>query len=164
MHHRGQSELQEDGSVIIRGDKTALRVASVSPAATVCRAESYEGLSHIAFETVEPSRLCQMMHVISPLEKDVRVTALPAEDGYGARVSIGEAEYDIYYNFLADGRCMHINSNTVLGGFATDAYILCIAREGGEEKQALMAYGSYLRRGGESVFESLKKEFTIIPL
>ncbi|MBQ8718638.1 MAG: heparinase II/III-family protein [Clostridia bacterium] len=164
LHHRGQSELPKDGSVIIRGDKTALRVASVSPAATVCRAESYEGLSHIAFETVEPSRLCQMMHVISPLEKDVKVTSLSAENGYGIRVSIGEAEYDIYYNFLADGRCMHINSNTVLGGFATDAYILCIVREGGAEKQALMAYGSYLRRGGESVFESLKKEFLIVRL
>jgi hypothetical protein len=164
LHHRGQSELQEDGSVIIRSDKNALRVISVSPSATTVRSDSYEGLSHIAIEGVESSRLCQMMHVISPVEAGVSVSPLQAEDGYGVRVTVGDKSYDIYYNFLADGRCMHINSNTVLGEFGTDAYILCIEREGGVEKQALMAYGSYLRRGTESVFESLKKEFLVIGL
>lgn len=164
LHHRGQSEVQEDGSVIIRSDKNALRVVSVSPSATTVRADSYEGLSHIAIEGIESSRLCQMMHVISPVEAGVSVSPLQTADGYGVRVTVGDKSYDIYYNFLADGRCMHINSNTVLGEFGTDAYILCIEREGGVEKQALMAYGSYLRRGTESVFESLKKEFLVIGL
>ena len=164
LHHRGQSEVQEDGSILLRSDKNELRVVSISPAETAARADNYEGLSYLAIEPVEASRLCQMMHVISPVESGVIVEPLTAEDGYGARVIVGDTSYDIYYNFLADGRCMHINSNTVLGEFATDAYLLCIEREGGRATQVLMSYGSYLRRGEESLFESLKKEFMAIKL
>jgi hypothetical protein len=60
---------------------------------------------------------------------------------------------------------MHINSNTRLGEFETDAYVLCIERDAdGTAQRVLMAYGSYLRQGKEPIFESLKKEFEVLSL
>jgi hypothetical protein len=120
-------------------------------------------LAYVSVEPDEPSRLCNLLHVIAPEERGAVVEPLVCEDGYGARITVGARSYDVYYNYLADGRCMHINSNTALGEFETDAYLLCICRDaGGVADKVLMAYGSYLRRDGEALYEDLCKAFEII--
>ncbi len=165
LHHRGKVEARDDASCVIRSERNALCVTTISPVPTMRRADAYEGLSYLAIEPVEPSRLCNLIHVMAPLETGASVVSLPCEDGYGARVTVGSCSYDIYYNFLADGRCMHINSNTHLGEFDTDAYLLCVCRdETLSAKRVLMAYGSYLRCDGKSIWESLVKRFEVIEL
>ena len=162
LHHRGQVEQMGEASFDIRGEKNHLRVTTVSPEPFAYRTEAYEGLSYVAVEPAEQSRLCNLLHVIAPAETQLTVESLTLEDGYGARLTQGEISWEVYYNFLADGRCMHINSNTRLGEYETDAYLLCIRRENAQAKQVMMAYGSYLRLEGKPIYENLKKDFVIL--
>ena len=164
LHHRGEVCEMGNSSFDVRSDKNHLRVTTVSPAPFTYRIDSYEGLPYVSVEPTEPSRLCNLIHVIAPAEAGATVEPLSAEDGYGARIAVGERVYDIYYNFLADGRCMHINSNTRLGELDTDAYLLCIVRDRASlaADKVLLSYGSYLRLDGEPVYENLIKSFEIV--
>lgn len=161
LHHPGEATL-EKGSIRIRTDKNALRVHTVSPVACSIRTDSYEGLRYVAVEPDEPARLCNLMHVIAPEELGVTVQAQDCPDGYGVRITVGADTYELYYNYLADGRCMHINSNTTLGGYDTDAYLLCIHRDESGHEQVLMVYGSYLRQGEHVLHESFEKTTRVV--
>jgi hypothetical protein len=64
----------------------------------------------------------------------------------------------------ADGRRMHVNSNNVIRGWDTDAYLLALRRpqealEGDLDalQHCFIACGSYLRRGETVIFDSLSK-------
>ena len=61
--------------------------------------------------------------------------------------------YFVAYNYEADGRRMHVNSNNTMNGYETDAYLLA-----GKEGEVTAVYGSYLRKDGKSLFESFTKE------
>lgn len=78
----------------------------------------------------------------------------------GLRFAYEENSYEVAYNLLADGRKMHENSNNTLLGFETDAYLLAVRRAPGGKETVLMVYGSYLRRDGQSLYESFTKDFT----
>ena len=162
LHHRGQVENLSESSFDIRSERNHLHVATISPEPFAYRTDAYEGLSYVAVEPTESSRLCNLIHVIAPAESQPAVETLSAEDGYGVRLTRGTSVWEVYYNFLADGRCMHINSNTRLGEYDTDAYVLCIHRENGQAKRVMMAYGSYLRCEGKPIYENLKKDFVIL--
>ncbi len=161
LHHAGEATVKE-GCVSIRTDKNALCVYTVSPVPVSIRTDEYEGLRHIAVAPDEAARLCNLIHVIAPEEMGVTVERADCPDGYGARITAGKDTYELYYNYLADGRCMHINSNTVLGGYGTDAYLLCIHRAPDGQERVLMVYGSYLRRDGRYIHESFEKVTRVI--
>lgn len=101
------------------------------------------------------------MHIITPNEISAVVTPISGNDWYGAQIICANHSYRIFYNFEADGRCMHINSHNYLAEWDSDAYLLCEV-DGG--KQMIMAYGSYLRKDGISYEENLKKTFKIMSL
>jgi len=71
---------------------------------------------------------------------------------------------DVYLNLQADGRRMHVNSNNVIDGWDTDAYLLALTRPAGAREsdpdtvtRYFVACGSYLRQGGRPVLDSLSK-------
>lgn len=161
LHHAGEATVT-DGCVTIRTDKNRLCVHTVSPTPATISTGEYEGLRHISVEPDEPSRFCNLIHVIAPEESGAQVQALDAPDGYGARITAGLHTYELYYNYLADGRCMHINSNTTMGGYDTDAYLLCIHRTAHGSEQILMVYGSYLRQGNTALHESFEKVTRVV--
>ena len=72
---------------------------------------------------------------------------------------------DLYINQLADGRLMHNNSWIEADGWQTDAYMFAVTYPEGsdvaEAEELFVAYGSALRRGGVSHYESLSKLFFI---
>lgn len=165
LHHRGKATHENEHTVRITTDKNDLRITAISPVPITIKSDSYEDLSYLSTETTAASRLCNMMHIISPTSANVTLLPLSCADGYGVRLMTASRIYDVYYNNLADGRCMHINSNTTLGEFDTDAYILCICRVKDETAdKVFMAYGSYLRTDGRSAYENLRKTFQIIRL
>jgi hypothetical protein len=71
---------------------------------------------------------------------------------------------DVYLNMQADGRKMHRNSCNVIDGWDTDAYLFAVTRPKGADRNdpdAAMRYfiasGSYLRKNGKVVLDSLSK-------
>ncbi len=83
----------------------------------------------------------------------------------GVRITQEGKTTDVYFNLLADGRLMHRNSNNVINGWETDAYIMAVSYP---EKQAatpanateyFISNGSYLRKDDNIILHSLSKVF-----
>jgi hypothetical protein len=83
--------------------------------------------------------------------------SLTAKDALGVRVRHGGSVTDVYLNLQADGRRMHENSNNVIGGWETDAYLMAITREGAAVTRMFVSSGSYLRKDGRVMLDSLSK-------
>lgn len=86
------------------------------------------------------------------------------ENQIGMEVSYAGDTYRVCFNLLADGRKMHENSNNCLLGFETDAYLLAVKQTASGQTTVLMAYGSYLRRDGRSLYESFTKDYVELVL
>jgi hypothetical protein len=86
----------------------------------------------------------------------------------GVRIKKGGRVTDLYLNEKADGRLMHLNSCTTFQGFETDAYLTAFSYPEGQRPspsnidRIFIAYGSYLRKDGQSLFESLSKAFAAL--
>ena len=96
-------------------------------------------------------------------EPHVALNALVEKLRNGIDLNGGEIT-DVYLNVNADGRRMHVNTNNILGGWDTDAYLLAITRPASAPEAApenvtrcFVACGSYLRKSGRVVFSSLTK-------
>ena len=124
-------------------------------------------VSYYAFVPAEPERRTKFITAITLVTAANR-TALPqlerlrGPDWIGVRVRQGGRTTDVFLNLLADGRIMHRNSNTTIEGWETDALLTVIDQAA--TPRFLLAHGSYLRRAGKSLVESLQKEFVVQPL
>ena len=86
----------------------------------------------------------------------------------GVRIHEGENVTDVYLNLRADGRRMHVNSNNAFDGWETDAYLVAVTRRAGSNEndpdsaeRYFVACGSYLRKQGKIVLDSLSKIYTV---
>jgi hypothetical protein len=84
------------------------------------------------------------------------------------RLSEGRMVTNIYLNLRADGRKMHRNSCNTIDGWETDAYLFAVTRPKGvqtDDLDSVMRYfvacGSYLRKDGMVVLDSLSKVYTV---
>ena len=84
----------------------------------------------------------------------------------GVRIRQKSAVTDVYLNLLADGRIRHRNANAMLGGWETDAYLMAVTFPDGADaadsdaaSHLFIADGSYLRRGGKVILDSLSKVY-----
>jgi hypothetical protein len=84
-------------------------------------------------------------------------------DQIGVRIRHGDEITDVYLNVNADGRRMHVNTNNILGGWDTDAYLLAVTRPASSPDASpqnatryFVACCSYLRKG-RVVLSSLAK-------
>jgi len=85
-------------------------------------------------------------------------------DRIGVRIRHGSDVTDVYLNINADGRRMHVNTNNILDGWDTDAYLLALTRPADAAaatpenvSRYFVACASYLRKGGRVVLSSLAK-------
>jgi hypothetical protein len=88
-----------------------------------------------------------------------RIDKIEGKDMIGVKITQDGKETDVYLNLLADGRMMGRNSNNAFGGWETDAYLTAVTQAGGVPQRYFVAYGSYLRREGHVVLNSLSKVF-----
>lgn len=112
---------------------------------------------YIAVSAKGKSRVMQFINVIS-IERDIKIKPIEGANQTGVEIEDNGVSTYIYYNILADGRNMHINSNNNLGGYDTDAYILAV-----RGKKALVVQGSYLRKN-RSLFDNYTKQTKIITI
>jgi hypothetical protein len=169
LHYKGKAEANGSSVTITNGEARA-EVRFLFPKEVVSREEMGYGdhrptqkVPYLAFSPKTPSREEKFVVAILPLPKDggTVVEALSGTNAIGVRVTHGPEVTEVYLNLQADGRKMHDNSNNVIAGWDTDAYLLAVTRPIDAAPDAITRYfvsgGSYLRRGGRVVLDSLSK-------
>ena len=98
------------------------------------------------------------------------IQRLQGADYIGVRITQNGNITDVYFNLLADGRLMHRNSNAVIDGWETDAYLFAVTYPETTTHETIsrenatgyfVANGSYLRRNGNTILNTLSKVFLI---
>ena len=84
----------------------------------------------------------------------------------GLRITQHGEITELWLNLLTDGRIRHRNANLIYNGWETDAYLTAITWPEGADRddpdaasRVLVIDGSYLRRDGRVVLDSLSKVY-----
>jgi oligo-alginate lyase len=130
-------------------------------------------VTYLAFAPEGKRRECKFVTAILPLDAGdekpaVKIERLKGNEAIGVRLSEADTVTDVYLNLQADGRMMHRNSCNVINGWDTDAYLFAVTRPKAADKndpdsvsRYFVACGSYLRRNGKVVLDSLSKVYTV---
>lgn len=128
---------------------------------------------YLALTPEGTSREEKFITALMPLPEDSgipmpRLEPLRAENALGVRIHDEQTVTDVWLNLMADGRRMHRNSNNIIDGWDTDAYLIALTRPAGvadTDPDALtrcfVASGSYLRKDSKVVLQSLSKVYTV---
>ena len=179
LHHAGSVEREEQSLVIRNGPAEAL-VHFLHPGQLDAREitapapdDPDKQIPYLEFTTRQASLQQNFLVAIIPVdsagEAPPQVRFIQGTEYLGARILGANTTTDVFFNLLADGRRSHENSNSVLEGWETDAYLLAVSRpkeaaEGDGLRRILMINGSYLRRCGAVLLASLSKvDALVIP-
>ena len=128
---------------------------------------------YLALSPEKPAREMKFITAVLPMSESgdenlPRLERLTDRDAIGVRIHGGRTVTDVYLNLRADGRKMHRNSCNTIGGWETDAYLFGVTRpidsdpsDADEVQRYFVACGSYLRRDGKVVLDSLSKVYTV---
>jgi len=90
------------------------------------------------------------------------IERLEGKNMIGVRIQQDNVVTNVYLNLLADGRYRHRNAVNTLGGWDTDAYLLVATSSNDNPFRYFVADGSFLRRNGTVLLDSLTKVFAIL--
>ncbi|MBL7186262.1 MAG: heparinase II/III family protein [Phycisphaerae bacterium] len=128
---------------------------------------------YLALSPQEPTREMKFVTAILPVPGNgessfPRLERLTDREAIGVRIGGKQTVTDVYLNLRADGRKMHRNSNNIIDGWDTDAYLFAITRPIGADRsdpdtaqRYFIGCGSYLRKNGKVVLDSLSKVYTV---
>jgi hypothetical protein len=96
-------------------------------------------VTYLALQPEDTMREAKFVMAILPIGKSGKdnlpsVEPLQGREMTGVRIHEDKMITDVYLNLLADGRRMHRNSNNVIHGWDTDAYLLAITRPTGSDE------------------------------
>ncbi|MHC4352328.1 MAG: heparinase II/III domain-containing protein [Planctomycetota bacterium] len=121
----------------------------------------------------EPTREMKFITALLPIPKNgekslPRLERLTGREAIGVRIHGDKTITDVYLNLRADGRKMHRNSCNTIDGWETDAYLFAATwsidadrSDSDAAQRYLIACGSYLRKNGKVVLDSLSKVYTV---
>ena len=119
--------------------------------------------SELARRTKFITAIIPVKDAAAPLPKIERFRTL---DVNGVRITQNGTVTEVILNLLADGSIRHRNANLVHNGWETDAYLTALTWPEGANtsdpdaaSRIFVADGSYLRRDGKVVLDSLSKVF-----
>ena len=179
LHYQDKAEKQGERILLSNGDNRALVWPLFPEGMQVVEKKGLEDhrpdneVTYLAFTPEQPARDAKFITAVFPLEPGseepaVQVERLKANEAIGVRLSDGKMLTDVYLNLRADGRKMHRNSCNVIDGWDTDAYIFSVTRPkdaDGNDPDSVVRYfvacGSYLRKNGKVVLDSLSKVDTV---
>lgn len=126
-------------------------------------------MTYLSLQTQEDARDTKFVTAIIPMGKDgvvPHIERIQSSEIIGVRIHENGMVSDVYLNLRADGRRMHRNSNKSFFGWETDAYLVVFTRpEDSDENDPdsvtryFVACGSYLRKGGKVILDSLSKVY-----
>ena len=171
LHFDGTYRASGNGAEFANGESRA-RFLSHFPETTlserVAHPDHGENLDKpsLVFTTRDEERTHLLIHTLEldPEEHPASFVRLTGENAEGLRITRGGIEREIWFNRQADGHVMHDNSNNVIAGFDTDAYLLLITRDLREKTERVFAVSaSFLRRGGRTYATGFtKRDFEIV--
>jgi hypothetical protein len=126
--------------------------------------------SYYGFAPAELTRRTKFITAILPVNEDVdlpQIERLKGIEHIGVRVRQNGTVTDIYMNLEADGSVRHRNANLEMpNGWETDAYLFAFTYPEGADPndpdaitRTMVIDGSYLRREGTVVLDSLSKVY-----
>jgi hypothetical protein len=126
-------------------------------------------VAYLALSPEGAMREAKFVVAIMPMRKAdgdraPRIEPLTADNAIGARIRDDKTTTDVWLNLMADGRRMHRNSNNIIDGWDTDAYLIALTRaaeaiesDPDSITRCFVACGSYLRKNGKVTLQSLSK-------
>ena len=166
LHFNGGYK-QRGGTVDFSYEDCRARLISHSPEMCFTEKQGHpdhkqnEDMPYIELSTAAEKRAQLLIHTIE-LDFDEHNTEyrlLESENAVGIRITENDIERDILFNICADGHIMHDNSNNLIAGFDTDAYMLVITKDKKENtEKVLMICGSFLRKDGKVYLSSFIKK------
>jgi len=163
LHHGGEAASAGGADLrIADGDAHVTVRPLFPPALTIDREEGLadhrpeEKVSYLSFAVPEETREAKFLTGFL-LSSAAEVEGISGDEWLGARLRQGGRQTDVYLNLRADGRRMHRNSNHAIEGWETDAALLALTHAGGALERYFLAGGSYLRRDGRVLLDSLSK-------
>ena len=139
------------------------------------KARDTQNPTEIHYSVAYPTEVKQTKFITAIILKDSlndknipKIERLHNETMNGVRITQNGKVTELYLNLLADGHIMHLNSVNSFNGWETDAYLTGITYpenirdvQPDQVTSYFMAYGSYLRKSGNTVFSSLSKLYMI---
>jgi len=127
-------------------------------------------MPYAAFLPSELMRRTKFITAIMPVQEGdwepPRIERLRTVGMIGLRITQHGKVTELWLNLLADGRIRHRNANLVHEGWETDAYLVVQTWPAGADRdnpdtasQVMVIDGSYLRRHGRVVLDSLSKVY-----
>lgn len=179
LHYQEKAERQGGQIMLSNGDVRAVVLPLFPEDISVTEKKGLKDhdpdteVTYLALSPEEVGRENKFITAVLPLgsgdkEPQVQIERLKANDAIGVRLIEGEMVTDVYLNLRADGRKMHRNSCNIIDGWDTDAYMFAVTRPKGVDKndpdsveRYFVACGSYLRRDGRVLLNSLSKVYTV---
>lgn len=177
LHFDGEA-IHRDGAVhLVNGPARALVQPIFPEHITISQREGLADhdpdrkVPYLSFAAPEKTREAKFITAITLLDQDSDtekpvIEPMIGAEMLGVRVLSQDKQTDIYLNLRADGRRMHRNSNHTMDGWETDAIVVAMTRPSGADAAApdslehtFIGGGSYLRRDGTVLFDSLSKAF-----
>lgn len=166
LHYDGTYR-REGNAVLFDNDGMTAKLVSHGPAMTLTEkighATHQQDVDKIYIELSDGARerTHTLFHTLEldPEQHPAAIERLDSVDARGIRITEGDIEREIWYNHRADGHVMHDNSQNLIAGFDTDAYILMITRDRREQTERVFAVcASFLRRNGKVYHSSFAKK------
>lgn len=174
LHYGGSAERTPDGALLRNGNaEAAVRFlfperieARQEPGLAPARPD--EKITYLAFSPAVSSREQKFVVAIVPYPNErsalPSVESLHGPEVMGARIRHGREITSVYLNLQADGRRMHVNTNNIIEGWDTDAYLLATTRPVDADPadpdavtRFFVSCGSYVRRNDRVLLDSLSK-------
>ncbi len=127
-------------------------------------------MKYFAFAPAELTRRTKFITAIIPVKSDdaplPKIERFRTLEVNGVRLTQNGTVTEVTLNLLADGSIRHRNANLVHNGWETDAYLTVMTWPEGADladpdaaARIFVADGSYLRRDGKVVLDSLSKVY-----
>ncbi|MBE0537952.1 MAG: heparinase II/III family protein [Phycisphaerae bacterium] len=174
LHYEGQAR-QGDGAIEIANGEARAIVRPMFPEGIQMTEKKglkdHDPDTEVRYLALSPDgerREEKFITVILPVRAGrapARIERLKGSDALGIRIHEGDSVTDVWLNMQADGRKMHRNSCNIIAGWETDAYLFALTYEKGanvgtdDVRRCFVGCGSYLRRDGAVLLDSLSKVF-----
>jgi len=179
LHYQGEARENNGNIILSNGPESKAVVIPLYP--KDMRILKKKGLKdhdpdteveYLAFSPREKNRSMKFITAILPLEKsgsapDIDLQLLEGDEMLGVRMTHGDKITEVFLNLQADGRKMHRNSNNIIQGWDTDAFLFGTTRSTQAPdtpdaiERGFIICGSYLRKNNISLLDSLSKVYSV---
>lgn len=179
LHFEGEAQERASNILLANGEESQAIVKPMFPKEMkIVRKKGLKDhepdteVEYLALTPSEKSREMKFITAIVPLdqsqqEADINLELLEGDEMLGVRIMKDKQITEVFLNLRADGRRMHRNSNKIIHGWDTDAYLFGTTRPIGAPDdpdsitRGFVICGSYLRKNGKVVLDSLSKVYSV---